>query len=109
MVAKKAKKPVTKKTTKKKSVAKPKVVKVAPRGQEFVFEDGVKISNLKQLADKVGDNSHYFSGHVNNEKNDFYAWILHVFKTQKLAKQIKTEKNIDAFRLKIYKYLLETK
>ena len=109
MVAKKAKKPVTKKATKKKSVAKPKAVKVAPRGQEFVFEDGVKISNLKQLADRVGDNSHYFSQHVNNEKNDFYAWILHVFKSEKLASQLKEEKSINVFRLKIYKYLLETK
>ncbi len=109
MVQKKAKKTTSKTTTKKKKVSKPQVIKVAPRGKEFVFEDGLKVSNLKMLADKVGENSHYFTSHVNDEKNDFYSWIVHVFKSQKLANELKEEKNIDLFRLKIYKYLLETR
>jgi len=55
----------------------------------FLLE-GRPIKSLRQLAKALPSMSDStFNHHVNEHKNDFYNWVLHVYKDQKLANKIK--------------------
>ncbi|MFT4303145.1 MAG: hypothetical protein ACMXYG_01150 [Candidatus Woesearchaeota archaeon] len=43
-----------------------------------------------------------FNFHVNKEKNDFYNWILYVFKEEELAKSVKKIKSSDKLKKVIH-------
>jgi len=74
--------------------------------QYFVFNNGVRVKNLKELAehlDKIDKKT--FRNHVNNKKNDFSNWINHVFNEKKLADELKEVRTIEETKNKILEYI----
>jgi hypothetical protein len=60
----------------------------------FVLKNGKKLKSLFDLAkglEKMSDD--VFSHHVTPYKNDFSAWIYHVFSEVELARMLANEKN----------------
>lgn len=70
--------------------------KKIPKDKWFVLNDGRKLRTIDELKEslKVMENN-IFSHHVNQDKNDFYSWILHVFNDAKLAEKIMSAKTKD--------------
>jgi len=74
--------------------------------QYFVFNNGVRVKNLKELAehlDKIDKKT--FRNHVNNKKNDFSNWINHVFNEKKLADELREVRTIEETKNKILEYI----
>lgn len=79
-----------------------------PRGKEFIFSDGTKIHNVKELADMLSTiNDDVFHQYVNELKNDFCNWIINVVEDQKLAELIAEVKSRPLMYLKIRQHLLQ--
>lgn len=56
----------------------------------FILPNGLKIRSLSSLIDALKTmEPHFFSEHVNLEKNDFANWIEHCFKDELLAQRIR--------------------
>ncbi len=74
--------------------------------QYFVFNGGVRVKNLRELAEQLDKiNNETFKHHVNSKKNDFSDWITHVFNEGKLAEELREIKNIEETRNKILEYI----
>jgi len=57
--------------------------------KEFYLKDGRIVKNLIELFDAILDmDESTFRYHRNNEKNDFYNWIMHVVCDVRLANDI---------------------
>lgn len=91
-------------------------VKNVGEGKEFITQTGNKIINIYELYDIVYQMSDdEFQHHVNENKNDFKNWILHVIKDKSFADKIagmKTKEEILAVvekSLNHYKEVLEKK
>jgi hypothetical protein len=68
--------------------------KPAPKGKEFILQNGEILKNLKELKDSLYYMSdEVFNYHVNREKNDFYNWAKDVFGFNFLAQRIRNVKN----------------
>ena len=58
--------------------------------EHIFYMDEKEIRNLKDLLKEIkASNNDAFGHHVHKQGNDFYNWINHVVKDQKLATQIK--------------------
>ena len=74
--------------------------------QYFVFNSGVRVKNLRELAEQLNKiNKKTFKHHVNNKKNDFSDWITHVFNEEKLADELREIKSIEETKNKILEYI----
>jgi len=74
--------------------------------QYFVFNSGIRVKNLRELAEQLNNiNKKTFKHHVNTKKNDFSDWIMHVFNEEKLADELREIKSIEETRNKILKYI----
>jgi len=52
----------------------------------FHLKSGSTIKNLYELANELATmDNEVFRHHVNDEKNDFYNWILHIIRDEHLA------------------------
>ena len=66
-----------------------------PPEQQFHFRDGTSISDLKGLKGKIESIGYEeFYGHVNNEKNDFAAWVEGVLQDTELSKKLQAVTSI---------------
>lgn len=73
-------------------------------GKEFVAHNGERYHSLYELAIALKNmDQDTFNNHVNNEKNDFAAWVAGVFKNEKFAEKLKTAKNKDQLELALLK------
>lgn len=102
-------KPVNKKVANKKSSGKSSkslVKRDAPEDKLFFLVNGHKLRNIKELADVLADLEDWvFNHHVTPDKNDFAAWVEHVFEDIELAKKIAGVKDKDKMQLVLYKHL----
>jgi hypothetical protein len=77
--------------------------------QYFILDDGTKIKNLYQLSQALEQMpEEVFNRHVNEEKNDFFNWVLEVHKDQELASQIAAAKTAKAMKNYINKKIKTT-
>jgi len=94
---KKKVKPVVKKPVKKFRVSIKtvnEVFKDAPEDKKFWLCDGSAIRNFEELEYALRYMSEEIYGHhVNENRNDFYDWILNVFKDTTIADEIKKSRN----------------
>ncbi len=75
-------------------------------GQYFIFNNGIRVKNLNELAEQLGKiDKKTFKYHINNKKNDFSNWIEQVFNEKKLADEIREIKNIEETKSKILGYI----
>lgn len=66
-----------------------------PHEQKFHFSDGTSVGDLEQLKEKIESISYdEFYGHVNEEKNDFAAWVEGVLKETEVAERLKAVNSI---------------
>ncbi|MFH1073438.1 MAG: hypothetical protein V1743_08475 [Nanoarchaeota archaeon] len=66
----------------------------APEDKHFVLRNGKKLRNIWDLMKSLEKmNDEIFSYHVTPYKNDFCAWIYHVFNEVELARMLANEKN----------------
>lgn len=66
----------------------------APNGKEFVFKDGTKATNLKELLISIKLMPDYeFYSFVNDSKNDFANWIEFVLLDQSLSSRLRMQKD----------------
>ena len=74
--------------------------------QCFWVNNGPILKNMEELANSVGEmNDETFSHHVNNEKNDFSAWINDVFGDKALANELLSSRNKESAAKKLQKRL----
>jgi len=75
-------------------------------GQYFIFNNGIRVKNLNELAEQLGKiDKKTFKYHINNKKNDFSNWIEQVFNEKKLADEIRGIKSIEETKSKILGYV----
>jgi len=68
----------------------------------FWFTNGVIARNIYELVNSIEScDKSVFEYHINEEKNDFYNWILDVLGDDILAKKIKSEFDQKRFIKKI--------
>jgi len=66
----------------------------APEDKHFVLRNGKKLKTIWDLVKSLEKmNDDVFSYHVTPYKNDFCAWIYHVFNEVELARMLANEKN----------------
>jgi hypothetical protein len=62
--------------------------------------------SIKELRDALSDMSDdVFKYHVNDQKNDFYNWVLYVFQEGALASEIQNKKTQKDMKKAIDKFL----
>lgn len=72
--------------------------------QCFWVNNGPILKNLDELANVLPDmNDEAFHHHVNNEKNDFSAWINDIIGDKALANELLSSKNKDSALKKLQK------
>jgi hypothetical protein len=69
----------------------------------FVLKDGTKLHSLKDLYGHLSTISEEdFSHHVNEQKNDFAAWIEHTHRDKFLAQSIRQAKSKEEMQKQIF-------
>lgn len=119
-VKKKAPKAAPKKAAPKKANAAPKApaatkismhvydVNNIPEDQHFFFVNGHRVKNVKELAEIMDRiEQEVFDYHVNEEKNDFYSWIRHVFDDIELAEKVVGVTSPKHLQFTIYKHVAD--
>ena len=79
-------------------------------GEEHSFKlaDGRAIRSLSQFNEALSDmDENVFRHHVNNEKNDFSAWIKEVINDEKLADSLLKTKDKNETHILVLKRILE--
>ncbi len=75
-----------------------------PEGKAFWLCDNTNIKSVPELYERLKDMpKEVFESHVNNEKNDFAAWINDVQQDEKLAKELMNAKKERAQFRKIFR------
>jgi len=65
-------------------------------GKEFWINHGAVVSSLRQLMDEIEHMPwETFQHHVNNQKDDFAAWIKEVLHNIFLAQDLHSDQNIN--------------
>ena len=91
-----------------KSQKRRKGMKTSPEETSFSLNDGTNIRNLMQLAEAMGSISHEtYSHHVNEERNDFSAWIRDVLGEKILAKNLVEVSDKTNAQITILKHLVK--
>ncbi|MBN2422960.1 hypothetical protein JXB41_07070 [Candidatus Woesearchaeota archaeon] len=81
-----------------------------PEDKAFYVCNGTTLKNLDETAKFLKKvDAATFQNHVNNEKNDFFAWINNTIGDIKLANQIKNLKTSGAISKKIQSRIRELK
>lgn len=118
-VTKTAKKKVAKKrqSTRTKSAKKKSTVTITletydtknvPEEKQFYFVNGERVKNIKELAEIMDRiEQEVFDYHVNEEKNDFYNWIRHVFNDIELAEKVVGVTGPKHLQFTIYKHVAD--
>lgn len=76
----------------------------------FWLVNGQVIRSIRQLIEKVPElTDEEFNYHVNDQKNDFFNWIMGIFEDHEVADLIKSIKTRDEFQEQMYNYLLADK
>lgn len=80
----------------------------------FFLENGRILRNIYELVNALSSmEDQTFSHHVNNERNDFSSWVLHVFDDKNLANKLQKCKTKDdmvsAINKRIFKLEKQTK
>lgn len=97
----------------KKSVSKPvntkkAILKDAPEEHCFIFCNGQKVKNVKELADALEVLSDdIFNHHVTFDRNDFSNWINDIFRDEELALSLAGVKDKKDTRIVMYKHLIK--
>ncbi len=74
----------------------------------FWFTNGTIAKNLYEFVSAIEScDAGVFTYHANNEKNDFYNWILNVLGDEVLAKRVKKEYDQKSFAKKIRRRIRE--
>ncbi len=74
-----------------------------PAEKFFYVRDGQVLKSLHELPAALRVMSdETFRHHVNEEKNDFYNWTLHVFQHSSLARKIKSVRSRDMMAKKVF-------
>ncbi len=71
----------------------------------FYLSDGTVIHSISYLLDLMPFKQEVFQQHVNNEKNDFYNWIINVFNDEGLAESIRDKLDQESFKDSIISYI----
>lgn len=83
-------------------------MKNVPQHQAFLVKDGPSLQNLRDLQDALGTiTNEQFSHHVNSAKNDFYNWVYHAVKDEKLALQLSRSRSRDSMLKAVAKRITE--
>ncbi len=116
-IVKKAVKAPVKKPVKALVKAAPKTAKVTldvydvqnvPEHQHFYFVNGVRVKNVKELAevmDKI--EQEVFDYHVTMDKNDFHSWVNGVFQDMELAEKLLGVTSPKHLQFTIYKHVAD--
>lgn len=101
-------KKVKKETRGRKKKEKTKFIKRLPKEKKFIFNNGNEASNIKELADLLGEIDDYtFEHHVNEHKNDFFTWVKYVHKDERLAQTIQPIQKKEEMQRCIYKHITD--
>ena len=74
--------------------------------QAFILHDGEKLTSLDDLSEAINlIEPELFQFHVNAEKNDFAAWVEHVFQEDGLAAQLREHPTPLRMMVSIEKFL----
>ncbi len=104
---KKAKKSA-KSTTKQRITLKLYDIQDVPEERHFYFVNGERVKNVKELAEIMDRiEQEVFDYHVNEEKNDFYNWIRHVFDDIELAEKLVGVTGPKHLQFTIYKHVAD--
>jgi Family of unknown function (DUF5752) len=77
-----------------------------PESQAFVLHDGESMRSLDDLSEAINlIEPELFQFHVNAEKNDFAAWVEHVFGEKDLAEQLRLHPTPLRMMVSIEKFL----
>jgi hypothetical protein len=83
-------------------------MKNVPEHQQFIVKDGPALQNLKDLQSALATiTNEQFSHHVNSAKNDFYNWVYHAVKDEKLALQLSRSRSRDSMAKAVNKRINE--
>jgi len=79
-----------------------------PEEQHFYFVNGQRVKNVKELAEIMDRiEQEVFDYHVNEEKNDFYSWVKHVFNDLELAEKLVGVTGPKHLQFTIYKHVAD--
>lgn len=80
-----------------------------PADKEFVLANGEKLRTLDQLSEAINlIEPDVFHAHVNEQKNDFAAWIDGVFEEHELADQLRSHPTPLRMMVAIEKFLRQS-
>lgn len=83
-------------------------MKNVPQHQAFLVKDGPALQNLKDLQSALSTiTNEQFFHHVNSAKNDFYNWVYHAVKDEKLALQLSRSRSRDGMLKAVNKRISE--
>ena len=70
-----------------------------PEQQQFFLCSGQRLRNIEELAEVLDEmQKEIFEYHVNNERNDFHAWVKDVFHEDALASDLRDAGNARQMR-----------
>jgi len=79
-----------------------------PEERHFFFVNGERVKNVKELAEIMDHiEQEVFDYHVNEERNDFYNWIKHVFDDIELAEKMVGVTGPKHLQFTIYKHVAD--
>jgi hypothetical protein len=83
-------------------------VQDVPHEQHFFFVNGHRVKNVKELAEVMDRiEQEVFEYHVNEEKNDFFNWVKHVFEDIELAEKLVGVTGPKHLQFTIYKHVAD--
>lgn len=87
-------------------MAKKAKLKKAYSDKSFYLQNGELARDLLQLAEEIDAASKdVFEHHVNDERNDFAAWVEAVFKEKKLAEKLLGIEDKDRYVIELLKFV----
>ncbi len=79
-----------------------------PEERHFFFVNGERVKNVKELAEIMDRiEQEVFDYHVNEERNDFYNWVKHVFEDIELAEKLVGVTGPKHLQFTIYKHVAD--
>ena len=103
-----AKKAAKKKASKKKGGVNIYDIQETPEEHHFFFVNGHRVKNVKELAEIMDRiEQEVFDFHVNEERNDFYSWVKHVFEDIELAEKMVGVSGPKHLQFTIYKHVAD--
>lgn len=83
-------------------------VQDVPEHQHFYFVNGMKVKNVKELAEVMDRlEQEVFDYHVNENRNDFHNWVKDVFNDLELAEKLLGVTGPKHLQFTIYKHVAD--